>query len=571
MGASVVTQGFAQQIGSSAQEKIQQRGLSAERPGAQREMLPEIQIEKSPPSTEELKLPPLQSPSEKGLSSQLKVYVNAINITGNTVFSGAELSAVVKPYTGRTLTNQELQELRQTLTRYYVDRGYINSGAIIPDQALTGDIIEVRIIEGRLTQIEIIGNDWLRDSYIKERLMIEEDMVLNINELQTRIQLLHQDRRIERINAELGAGLRIGESILRVRVQESRLYDMGLLFNNWRSPAIGSLVGEVYGGIYNLTGFGDELTARYELSEGLDDWSATYSFPLTAYGTRLGIFYDKSDSDVVEKPFDSLDITAETESYGFILSHPFYQTPTTTFIASILLEKRRSETSLLGMPFSFSPGAENGRTKLTVLRLMQEWIDRSQEQVLSARSTFSVGIDAFDATTNSGDIPDGRFFAWLGQFQWVRRLGNTDNQVLIRSDLQLAAQSLLPLEKFGLGGATTVRGYRENLFVRDNAWVSSIEFRFPVFRLPIPGISKGSQDGTVQLAAFYDFGWSENTDQPTFAPRTISSPGIGLRWDPHQKIHGEIYWGIALRKIDTGGEHDIQDSGIHFLLNVQFP
>jgi hemolysin activation/secretion protein len=151
----------------------------------------------------------------------------------------------------------------------------------------------------------------------------------------------------------------------------------------------------------------------------------------------------------------------------------------------------------------------------------------------------------------------------------VRRLWDTDNQVLVRVDLQLAEDPLLPLEKLGVGGATTVRGYRENLLVRDNGFIGSVEFRFPVFRLPLPLISEGPQDGRVQLAAFYDFGWSENTDVESPDPDTISSLGIGLRWDPHRQIHGELYWGFALREVGELGEGDLQDSGIHFALDIR--
>ncbi len=223
----------------------------------------------------------------------------------------------------------------------------------------------------------------------------------------------------------------------------------------------------------------------------------------------------------------------------------------------------------LDSKFSFSEGPINGVSNVTVLRFLNEWVDRSSNQVLALRSTLSWGIDAFGATNNNGNIADGRFFAWLGQFQWVRRLWDTDNQVLIRTDVQLTPDPLLPLEKFAIGGANSVRGYRENQLVRDNGAVASIEFRFPVFTLPIPGISRGPADGRVQFATFYDFGWSKNENGASPDPRTISSAGIGLRWDPHQKIHAQVYWGIPFRNVDEGGEHSLQDSGIHFLLNMQ--
>ncbi|MEN8133280.1 MAG: ShlB/FhaC/HecB family hemolysin secretion/activation protein [Pseudomonadota bacterium] len=196
-------------------------------------------------------------------------------------------------------------------------------------------------------------------------------------------------------------------------------------------------------------------------------------------------------------------------------------------------------------------------------------MDRSPEQVLALRAIFNVGIDAFSATTNASELPDGQFFYWLGQFQWLRRLWDSNNQVLIRSDVQLSADPLLSIEKFAIGGARTVRGYRENLLVRDSGFVASLEFRVPVFRLPLPGVSKAPEDGRVYLAPFYDFGWSENTSTPTPDPKTISSIGIGLRWDPNSKVRGQLYWGYALRNVATGAEHDLQDDGISFRLDIQ--
>lgn len=112
-----------------------------------------------------------------------------------------------------------------------------------------------------------------------------------------------------------------------------------------------------------------------------------------------------------------------------------------------------------------------------------------------------------------------------------------------------------------------MRGYRENLLVRDRGFVGSIEFRFPVFRLPLPFIAKEPEDGQVQLASFYDFGWSENVEESSPNPRTISSAGVGLRWDPHPKIHSALYWGFAFRNVNTE-EEGLQDNGIHFALDV---
>jgi hemolysin activation/secretion protein len=188
-----------------------------ERPGDERQRFPEIPLEHAP--TPGLTLPPLPpAPSDQRLSTQLRVLVKRIKLTGNTVFSDTELVPVVAPYEGRALTSDDLQSLRQALTRHYIDHGYINSGAVIPDQEVKDGVIEIQLVEGRLTDFKVSGNDWLRDSYIKKRVMLGSEDTLNLKVLQERLQLLQQDRLIDRINAELRSGLQPGESLLWVQV-----------------------------------------------------------------------------------------------------------------------------------------------------------------------------------------------------------------------------------------------------------------------------------------------------------------------------------------------------------------
>lgn len=538
------------------------------------------------PKAPEMVLPPLESIPEDGqpLSRALEVEVRKIQLIGNSVFSDQELSTITRPYENRIITSEELQEIRYKLSRYYIDRGYINSGAVIPDQQIEDGIIQIEIIEGQLVDIGIEGNDWLRTEYISRRIERGQGPPLNISNIQQRLLLLQQDPLIERINAELRPGLKPGESQLNVRVKEARPYKMGLQFANDRSPSIGSYSGKIWLAHNNLTGFGDALTFGYGRTEGLNDFDGSYSIPLNAYDTRFNVYYQNSSSDVVEDPFSDADIRSRSETIGASLSQPLIQTAEQTLSVAFSFEHRRSKTFLGGKASSFSPGVPDtgsnaGKSTVSVVRFSQDWLDRSLNQVIAVRSRFSVGIDVFDPTVNSSG-PDGKFFAWLGQFQWIRRLPLLDSQLIFRSDLQLASQPLLPLEKFSVGGQYSVRGYRENQLVRDNGFAASLEWRVPVFRLPIPGLSQSADDGMVQLAVFADFGWSENIALPSPLkpedqvaaspnPRTISSVGLGIRWDPSNKIHSELYWGKALRNIDQKSAYDLQDSGIHFLISTQ--
>jgi len=526
-----------------------------ERPGEH--YTPRLELEEPAP-TPQMILPPLRPPAEDArLSASLRVDIQAFHFEGNKIFSNEELKKITAPYENRVITSVELQKVRQLITRFYVEKGYINSGVIIPDQKVSDGIITLKIIEGVLTHIELAGNDRLRDNYILDRIKLGAGSPLNINRLRERLQLLQQSPLLDRVNAELAPGLRRGEGVLRIRVEEAaRPYQVTASYNNHRSPAVGPEGWQLAGYHQNLLGFGDMLKGHIGKTSGLNDYSVAYSIPLNAYDTRFTIRYDKSRSKVIESPFNDLDIKSRSHTISIGIRHPLYRSTSEELALELVLERRRSKTHLLGLPFSFSPGVENGESHISVLRFSQYWMQRSPRQVLTFSSRFSFGLNAMDATVNDG-LPDGRFISWLGQFLWARRLGEQGIQVSFRADLQLTNNQLLPLEQFAVGGVHSVRGYRENQMVRDVGLLTSLEFKVPLFRNEA-GFSQ------LKLVSFFDHGWAKPKFGDTPDPNYIQSLGLGLQWDPNRHLRAELYWAESLRNIDNGREHDLQDSGIHF-------
>lgn len=534
-------------------------------------------------------LPPLpQLPGfEEGgsLSSLGNIEVSTFKFVGNKAISTEELRKLVADYENRTITAEELQMAKNKITEHYINKGYVNSGAIIPDQKVDDGHVEFHIIEGALHKVEVYNRNeadeegHLAKDYIRSRVELGDDEALNIEHLQQKLQLLHQSPLFERINAELGPGINLGEGILKLEVTEAPRNVLGFSFNNHRSPSVGAYRGEIFWRNHNVTGWGDSLYGRVGLTNGLQDYTLDYKIPLNRYDTLLGFHVEASDAEVVSQPFDQLNIESEANTYAINIEHPFYRTPNEEFKLGLKFEKRNSTTYIFrGTPleqqFSFSPGVQNGESHISVIRFSQNWLARSRTQVLAARSSFNFGVDALDATINEDGAPDSQFFSWLGQFQWVQRInafGKEDTQLLFRTDLQWARESLLPLEKFSVGGASTVRGYRENLLTRDSGLISSLEWRIPIMALPLPGITKESEKGLLQLAPFVDYGRSWNVDLETPTPKDIASAGLGLRWMPSETINAIVYWGKAFRTVETPQDSDLQDDGVHFEVNIHIP
>ena len=536
-----------------------------ERPGEPRPPLPEFGRQ---PARPEFVLPPIPFPRSEGLlSSGVRVFVTRFQFTGNTAITTDELAAITAPFERREIGNEELEEARYRITRRYVEAGYINSGAIIPDQKVSDGVIAIRVIEGRLNEIAVTGENRFHPDFIRKRLALGAGPPLNINGLQERMQILLQNPQLERINAELAPGVGPGESVLRVVVKEAPPFLLGASLANNRSPAIGSRRAEIQGTARDLLGYGESFNARAGNTSGLKDYAFNIAVPVSPYDTMLSLHLDRNGSTVMEPPFNSIGVRANSENIEIGLSQPLYRTIQKTLSMGLTLSRRESQTFLLDQPFSFTPGARDGRSVVGVMRWSAEWLDRNPERVIAARFTVSYGLNAFGSTIDGG-LPDSKFVARLGQFQWAKRLGENRGQLLFRTDVQLTNGSLLPLEKFAVGGVDTVRGYRENTLVKDAGWVASIEYRVPVARLPLGKIGDQPEDGTVQLAAFADTGRAGELNDAGSLPSRISSVGPGIRWDITRDFGAQLYKGFARNKINYG-TRDLQNKGIHFRIGLQ--
>ena len=185
-----------------------------------------------------------------------------------------------------------------------------------------------------------------------------------------------------------------------------------------------------------------------------------------------------------------------------------------------------------GGPFTFSEGAVNGRSKVAVLRATQSWTARSRAHALAMRSQFSFGLDVLGAISSPTPIqipsggtrqpPDTQFFAWLGQFQWARRVERlAGTETVVRIDSQFSSEPLLSMEQFAIGGHASVRGYRENQMVRDSGVVASIAAKYPL-------LVDAAGRPRARVGPFVDFGSGWNRDRPTPDPQSLSSAGVAV-------------------------------------------
>jgi hemolysin activation/secretion protein len=541
------------------------------------EPLPEQQPLPRQPPPDQLLSPPTQelSPSESAPEeAPATLIVEQFRFEGNTVFSDAELAETLNDYIGRRISFAELLQARSEITKLYVEKGYTTSGAIIPQQKISNPdsaVVTIKVVEGRLERINVTGTRRLRPSYISSRLALAQTQPLNVNSLLEKLQLLQLDPVIEKLSADLQAGTRPGTNILQVQVTEADTFHPNLILDNLRSPIVGSFRRRIVLNEANLLGFGDALSLGYTNTDGSNGGDFNYTFPVSPDNSKLSFAFGITDSKVIERPFDALGISSKYRYYELTFSHPVIRTPTQELALGLTFSHQRSQTFLslddigpfpLTGPFPLAPGADDeGRTRVSALRFIQEWTKRSNQEVLALRSQFSLGLNVLGATINDDGEPDSRFLAWRGQGQWARLLAR-DTLLLVKTDVQLSDSRLLGLEQFGIGGQESVRGYRQDYLLQDNGFLASAEVRLPILRVP-------QVRGLLQVAPFIDVGtgWSNaGTPKVPGIPNTLVGTGLGLLWRQGDNLTIRLDFGIPLVSIALRGD-TWQENGVYFSIN----
>jgi len=496
-----------------------------------------------------------------------RVFIQRIDVRGSSRFSASELAELTAPYEGQDLSLDDLQTLADEITQLYLNQDYLTSRALLPQQDIVDGVVVIEVIEGRLSDIEIEGNDRLDESFIRDRLQRAAGVPLNTARLEDELRLLRADPLFDQVEANLRSGENLGESRLLVRVQEANPLQVSISSDNYSPPSIGGERLNLGLTHRNLVGVGDRLSIQYNLTygDGLDFIDIGYEIPVNSRDGRLQLRVAPSQNEVTQTPFDQLDIRGESSLYELRYRHPLQRTPEQEFALSLGFSWQDSQTFFLDRPepFGFGPD-DSGRSETRVISFGQDYIHRQVNGAWALRSQLRFGTGLFDATNNSGNLPDGQFFSWTAQAQRVQRL-HRDHLLVARLAAQFSPDPLLPSQQFVMGGGQSLRGYRQNVRAGDNGIRLSIEDRITLLR-------DASGQATLQVLPFVDMGviWN-HSDNPNPEPRQqfLASLGLGAIWEPTPGLSFRVDYGFPLVDLDDRGEN-IQDDGFHFRVGYEF-
>jgi hemolysin activation/secretion protein len=548
-------------------DKLRGREIDLERQEFELNKLDKYDLDKSP---EKLRSEPKIDIISQAPEEQFSL--TKVEVRNNTVLQ-EEINELVKSFENREVTNEELKELADQITELYVNNGYITTKAVYREGEgeIENNVAIIEVFEGEIQEVQIIGAERL-ENYVRQRINLATTKPLNSAKLEDQLRLLKSNPLFEDIEASLKKGTGENQSILVVKIEEADPFFGSFGFDNYSPPSIGGVEMVLDLGYRNVLGLGDRFLVSYkprvETFDGTYNLDLYYSLPLNPNDGTLNFRTSIQSNTVIQgdEGFEELDISGESQYYDITYRQPIIRNPREELALSLGMSYRSGQTFTFQgpTPFGFGPD-EDGISRTNVITFGQDYITRQPEGAWAFRSQFRVGTGIFkNITANAAPVPDGYFFAWLGQIQRIQVI-DENNFLIIQGDIQLTPDSLLPSEQFVIGGGQSVRGYRQNARAGDNGFRFSIEDRITLVR-------DEEQDPLFQIAPFFDMGLVWNSgDNPNTLPdqRFLAGLGLGLIWQPVEGMNVRLDYAPPLVNLDDRGS-DVQDDGFSFSVNYSW-
>jgi hemolysin activation/secretion protein len=509
--------------------------------------IPEIRIE-------------LSSTPTTPVYSNAKIMVKSLHLTGQTLYSEAELLAITQFIPGSELTLSELRGMASKITDHYHRKGYFVAQAYLGAQDIKDGVVTLTVFEGRYGRITLQNKTDISDNLANSLLGgLKSGDVIASAPLERRLLLLSDLPGIE-VKSTLTPGVTLGTSDLNVVITQVERITGSVDADNAGNRYTGKYRIGATVSLNEAAGLGDVATLR-ALTSGSGLYYFRASYQIQTGKAKVGVAYSTLGYHLNEE-FKALDANGTAQIMSIYGSYPLIRSRNSNLYFQLAYDEKTFQDRV------DSTSTVTDKTAHVLMTSMygnhrDNFAGGGQNSYSLTWTAGSIDIQTpsaynYDATTAKNNGPYNKF-----GYSAMRLQSVTESISLYGSiNGQFAFKNLDVSEKMELGGMYAVRAYPEGEGYADEGYVLNLEARLllPRFSERLPG--------QIHLIALIDTGtvtinknpWTTETNH-----RTLSGAGVGLTWEEYNNFSVKTYYA---RKLGTGAATSAPDSPGQFWIQI---
>jgi hemolysin activation/secretion protein len=475
-------------------------------------------------------------------------------VEGNTLISADNLKSILSPFTGKDRDFGAVQEAIDALEKAYRNRGFSMVMVALPEQELESGVVRLKVNENRLGKINIEGNRYFDQANIRRSLpALNEGKTPNLNAVSRSLKLANENP-AKKINLQLLNSDKENEIEAKIGVKDERPWKIGISADNTGDQQTGNSRLGILLQHANVFNRDQLLTLQYitspEKVDHVSIYSVGYRIPLYSLGSSIDLIgaYSNVDSGTISAASYDMNVSGKGSILGLRYNQNLTRFGNYEHKLILGLDYRAYENSVdfqgsqLGNNVSVHPVSLTYAGTLTMDKINAGFYLTNVQNL--------PGI--WDNRDTSSDFENARAGAPRGYniFRYGANLSyaiGADWQARALVNGQYTNDPLVPGEQFGLGGANSVRGFREREIANDRGYSGSAE-------IYTPDLSRlfGIKAFQSRALVFYDRGYVSriNPLPGETASAEIASIGPGLRITDGKRFSVAADYGLVVNPPD---------------------
>lgn len=489
----------------------------------------------------------------KAAPKEFRFNVKLLTVEGSSPLSQSFIDDFTRPLQDRTYSLKDLQEISRSLEQKIHEQGYPFYRVVVPPQTLSQGNVKLQIISFTLGEVEVDGNKhFSRDNIIASLPILQKTKSPNTQDLSDAIQVTnrHPSKQLQVIFSPSKTQDKLDA---KISVTEQRPFQVLLSANNFGTPTSGDYRFTSEMQYSNLWGRDHVINGSYSTSpdhaSSVRQFGGSYSLPVYQLKGWLSAYYAESSVNVGTVA-TSLTVTGAGKMHGihyqqYLPSLGRYEHSLNLgidnryFINDIQFQNTQVGDNVRSTPFS------------ALYRGQYPWRNTQTSYYIQWVGNTGIGghnTQAHYLANRLNSQQDWNLIRYGSNF-----LANVRDWTLQTTLIgQQSRYSLIAGEQLGIGGSFDVRGYDQRETGADSGQIVKFETTTPAWQ-------------GVNLFAFFDYGHGQlqNTAPGQVKDWSLSSTGIGARFQWREYVLGNLAFANALKTADTGSTH-AGDSRIHF-------
>ena len=495
--------------------------------------------------------------------------VSGYEVLGNTLLDAKEIAAVLTPYAGKQRNFGDVQQALEALEAVFHRRGYHLVQVALPEQELNQGVVRLQVIETRLGQVRIEGNQSFSKANIRRSLPgLAPGQPPNIGQVSSSLKLANENP-AKKATLQLQDGNQEGEVDAVIKVVDEKPWRVAANLDNSGNESTGKSQLSMQFQHANIADRDHVLSLQYtttlENPSQVSVYGIGYHLPLYEFGDAIDLFasYSDVDSGSVLAGIFNLQVSGRGAVFGARYNHNLRRVGDyeSRLIYGIDYKAYQNNVSLQGVQLG---------NDVTVHPLSLAYAgslstrDGAANFALTAIRNVPGGDKGGSADVNRVRAGAPADYSLLRYNAGYSRALPADWQARLTVSGQFTSDALVPGEQFGAGGATSVRGFAERDVSNDVGHLVSAE-------LYTPNLCAGIKQIATQCRAlaFYDTAHVRRNDPlpGEVARASIASIGLGLRMSVASHMTLQMDVGHV---IDAGLTQAKGDNRLHFRLGLMY-